>query len=90
MKKSEILFTNILAEHTNGEFDVVTEDENGYVFYEVKFKKTPVTDEIIEKEISQVEATGLNCYKYAFISRSGFDCQHRDNVKLIALDEMFE
>ena len=78
------------AEHTNGEFDVVTEDENGYVFYEVKFKKTPVTDEIIEKEISQVEATGLNCYKYAFISRSGFDCQHRDNVKLIALDEMFE
>lgn len=78
------------AEHTNGEFDVVTEDENGYVFYEVKFKKTPVTDEIIEKEISQVEATGLNCYKYAFISRSGFDCQHRDNVKLIAFDEMFE
>lgn len=77
-------------EHTNGEFDVVTEDENGYVFYEVKFKKTPVTDEIIEKEISQVEATGLNCYKYAFISRSGFDCQHRDNVELIALDEMFE
>lgn len=78
------------AEHTNGEFDVVTEDENGYVFYEVKLKKTPVTDEIIEKEISQVEATGLNCYKYAFISRSGFDCQYRDNVKLIALDEMFE
>ena len=65
------------VEHTNGEFDVVTEDENGYIFYEVKFKKTPVTDEIIEKEISQVEATGLNCYKYVFISRSGFSCQQR-------------
>lgn len=77
------------VEHTNGEFDVVTEDENGYVFYEVKFKKTPVTDEIIEKEISQVEATGLNCYKYVFISRSGFSCQQREKVKLVELNELY-
>lgn len=77
------------VEHTNGEFDVVTEDENGYVFYEVKFKKTPVTDEIIEKEINQVEATGLNCYKYVFISRSGFSCQQREKVKLIELNELY-
>ena len=26
-------------------------------------------DEIIDKEIKQVEATGLNCYKYVFISK---------------------
>lgn len=77
------------VEHTNGEFDVVTEDENGYVFYEVKFKKTPVTDEIIEKEINQVEATGLNCYKYVFISRSGFSCQQRKKVKLVELNELY-
>lgn len=77
------------VEHTNGEFDVVTEDENGYVFYEVKFKKTPVTDEIIEKEINQVEATGLNCYKYVFISRSGFSCQQREKIKLIELNELY-
>lgn len=77
------------VEHTNGEFDVVTEDENGYVFYEVKFKKTPVTDEIIEKEINQVEATGLNCYKYVFISRSGFSCQQREKVKLVELNELY-
>ena len=77
------------VEHTNGEFDVVTEDENGYIFYEVKFKKTPVTDEIIEKEINQVEATGLNCYKYVFISRSGFSCQQREKVKLIELNELY-
>ena len=51
------------AERTNGEFDVVTQDELGYVFYEVKFKKTPVTDEIIEKEISQVEANGIKLRK---------------------------
>lgn len=77
------------VEHTNGEFDVVTEDENGYVFYEVKFKKNPVTDEMIEKEISQVQATGLNCYKYAFISRSGFRCETRENVSLIPLDDLY-
>lgn len=77
------------VEHTNGEFDFVTEDENGYVFYEVKFKKTPVTDEIIEKEINQVEATGLNCYKYVFISRSGFSCQQREKIKLIELNELY-
>lgn len=77
------------VEHTNGEFDVVTEDENGYIFYEVKFKKTPVTDEIIEKEINQVEATGLNCYKYVFISRFGFSCQQREKIKLIELNELY-
>ena len=74
---------------TNGEFDIVTEDELGYVFYEVKFKKKPISDEIINEEIAQVKATGLNCYKYVFFSRSGFNCEKRDNVVLIALEEIF-
>lgn len=77
------------AERTNGEFDIVTEDELGYAFYEVKFKKKPVSDEMINEEIEQVKATGLNCYKYVFFSRSGFNCEKRENVVLIALDEMF-
>ena len=58
-------------EHKNGEFDVVTEDEKGYVFYEAKFRKNPITNTIIQNEIKQVNLTGLNCYKYVFISRSG-------------------
>ena len=79
------------SQHTNGEFDVVTEDENGYVFYEVKFRKTPVTDEMIDTEISQVKATGLQCYKYVFISRSGFACrQKRDDVEMINLEELYQ
>ena len=69
------------VERTNGEFDVVTEDEKGYAFYEVKFRNKPITDEVIDKEIKQVEATGLNCYKYVFISKSGFQCKGRDNVE---------
>lgn len=77
------------AEHKNGEFDVVTQDEFGYVFYEVKFKKTPITKAIIDEEISQIRATGLECHKYAFISRSGFNCRKRKNLNLITLDDMY-
>ena len=40
---------------TNGEFDIVTEDESGYVFYEVKFRKKPVSDDMIDEEIEQVK-----------------------------------
>lgn len=76
-------------ERTNGEFDVVTQDEKGYVFYEVKFKNKPVTDEMIDSEINQVKETGLNCYKYAFISRSGFKCKKRNDTELIELKELF-
>ena len=74
---------------TNGEFDIVTEDEKGYGFYEVKFRKKQVSNEVIDEEISQVEATGLNCYKYVFFSRSGFNYDGRDNVRLINLSDIF-
>ncbi len=74
---------------TNGEFDIVSEDELGYIFYEVKFRKKEITDEMIDEEMSQVNATGLNCYKYVFFSRSGFNCKERDNVKFITLDEIY-
>lgn len=77
------------TERTNGEFDIVTEDERGYAFYEVKFRKKPVSDEMINEEIKQVKATGLDCYKYAFFSRSGFNCEKRENVALIAIEEIF-
>ena len=48
-------------EHKNGEFDIVTEDEKGYVFYEVKFKNSPITKSVIDEEISHVQSTGLKC-----------------------------
>ena len=67
-------------EHTNGEFDIVTEDELGFAFYEVKFRKAPVTKSMVENEIAQVDATGLKCYKYVFFSRSGYEEMDFDNV----------
>ncbi len=75
---------------TNGEFDIVSIDEKGYVFYEVKFRKNKISDKIIEEEINQVKLTKLPCYKYVFFSRSGFDVKNAgEDVELIELGEMY-
>jgi hypothetical protein len=75
----------------NGEFDIVTEDEKGYIFYEAKFRKNPIKKSVVEKEIQQVNDTGLNPYKYAFISKSGFESDvNGDNLILISLPELFD
>ena len=73
-----------------GKFDVVTYDPNGYVFYEAKFRKIVIDDKMIEKEIKQVNSTGLNCYKYVFISRSGFKATKREDVSFIELKDFFK
>lgn len=77
-------------EKLNGEFDVVSLDSKGYIFYEAKFRNISINDSMIEKEIGQVSKTKLNCYKYVFISKSGFECKERDNVELINLEELYE
>ena len=83
-------YYDIPSENRNGEFDLVTEDQNGYIFYEVKFRKEPLTQAMIRKEIEQVKATNLNCYKYAFISRSGFHMEPEENMIFIALHELYQ
>ncbi len=75
--------------HKNGEFDIVTLDERGFVFYEAKFRKNPINREMIEEEIKQVKETGLNCYKYVFISKSGFDFDEYSDVELIKINELY-
>ena len=72
----------------NGEFDIVTEDDKGYIFYEVKFKKEKMSKSDVEKEILQVNATNLNCYKYGFFSASGFENEVEDVIKY-TLDDLF-
>lgn len=76
--------------HTNGEFDVVTLDEKGYVFYEVKFRKKKLSKEVIDEEIRQVEATNLNCYRYVFFSRSVFTEDETEKIKQIELGTLYE
>ena len=76
-------------EHTNGEFDIVTEDEKGFVFYEVKFRKSPVTIAMVTEEIEQIKRTNLSCYKYVFFSRSGYEEFEIKNVEKINIEELY-
>ena len=88
-------YYNLPKEKRNGEFDIVTLDPKGYIFYEVKFQSKPLSLKQIEKEIAQVEATGLRCYRYGFISRSGFEeavhaeYKKRKVLLLLPLEELF-
>ena len=74
---------------TNGEFDLVTQDPNGYIFYEVKFRKEPVDRKTIDEEIEQVKRTGLNCYQYWFFSRSGFEVSDASDLVLVDIDDIY-
>ena len=74
---------------TNGEFDIVTQDPEGYIFYEAKFRKAPLTQSMIEQEIEQVKAARLDCYRYGFFSRSGFEFKPSDDMIFITLDDLY-
>ena len=39
MRSAAMYYYDDPVNHTNGKFDIITMDEKGYVFYEVKFKK---------------------------------------------------
>lgn len=73
----------------NGEFDVVSLDENGYIFYEVKYKNKSVNQSMIDEEIEQVKNAGLPCYRYGFVSKSGFEGVHGSDLLLYALDDLY-
>ena len=75
---------------TNGEFDIVTQDDKGYIFYEAKFRKEPITESKVKEEIMQISKSGLECYKYGFISKSGFDCEEADDRILISLSDIYK
>ena len=59
---------------TNGQFDCVLKEKDGYDFYEVKFYEKPMSKSECEEEEKQVRAlTGLSCKKIGFICSEGFD-----------------
>ena len=78
------------VEKRNGEFDIVTLDDQGYIFYEAKFRKEPVTESIVQNEIRQVKQTSLTCYRYGFFSRAGFTCEQEADRILIELSELYK
>jgi len=78
------------ATRTNGEFDIVTEDPNGYIAYEAKFRKEPLSTSVVQEEIRQIQRSGLNCYRYGFFSRSGYKTVPEENMRFITLEQIYE
>ena len=76
-------------EKTNGEFDIVTLDSKGYIFYEAKFKNEPVNQKMVEYEMHQVNDSPLSCYQYGFFSKSGFTPEVK-NVTAITLEDLYQ
>lgn len=81
------------ANHKNGEYDVVTENDNSYIFYEAKFRNEKLDKNLIWKEIQQVNSTGLVCNKYGFFSKSGYneiDENHKKQLILYELGDLYK
>lgn len=81
------------ANHKNGEFDVVTENDNSYIFYEAKFRDSEIDKNLIWNEIQQVNSTGLVCSKYGFFSKSGYkeiDEAYKKQLILYELKELYK
>ena len=73
----------------NGQFDVVTLDKKGYIFYEVKYQNKPIDNDVINKEIIQLNKLNMNYYNLGFVSKSGFNLSENNNYILIDLKDMF-
>ena len=83
-------YYDLPKERRNGEFDVVTFDDLGYISYEAKFKIHPMSKAQIEQEIAQVQASPLLANRFGFISRSGFEgVTPRENLMLFTLDDLY-
>lgn len=74
---------------TNGQFDIVTFDNNGYVFYEVKYTNEKINNTIINNEIKQLEKINIPYYNLGFISKNGFNINNNNNYTLITLEDIY-
>lgn len=76
--------------HTNGEFDVVTLNKEGYDFYEVKYTAKPITDTIITEEKYQLEQAGIEYNRIGFFSRNGYNISEPEKYILYSLDDLYK
>lgn len=68
----------------------MTKDRLGYIFYECKYKNKKDTKQVVDEEIKQVQDTGLQCYRYGFFSKSGFEEGLDSEIVTIGLDEVYQ
>ena len=53
-------------------------------------KSQPVTYGMIQKEIMQVNQTGLLCHRYGFFSKSGFKGEIPEDIFCRTLDDLYK
>lgn len=75
----------------NRQFDVVTEDDNGYIAYECKYIDSPIDNNVINEEIYQASTTpGIKFYKLGFIAKRGFASQvDKTKYNLFTLEDFY-
>lgn len=74
----------------NGQFDVVGKCQQGYIFFECKYKKSKVNDSVISQEIEQVYKTNLNPVQFGFFSKSGFDLSKKYDYYFYTLEDLYK
>lgn len=79
-----------LRNKTNGQFDCVLKNADGYDFFEVKYYDSPMSRKECEKEELQVRAVAeVACRSVGFVCSSGFDFKSR-KYRLITGKEIYE
>lgn len=73
---------------TNVQFDVVTYDKLGYIFYEVKYTDSLLNKHIVNEEICQLGKFNLNYHNLGFVSKTGFINVSSD-YNLITLNDIY-
>lgn len=77
-------------EKVNGEFDLVTKDQKGYIVYEVKYTNKKINEAVVTKLKEQLARCKVSYYKMGFISKSGFELKNEQDYKLFSLKKIYE
>ena len=72
----------------NHEYDIVTKDKNGYIYYECKYINTPVDEETVNNTILNADNSSFNFYSYGFFSRNGYK-KKKSSIAMYALDDLY-
>lgn len=73
---------------TNGQFDVVTYDPLGYIFYEVKYTNSLIDERVVSEGKKQLQKANINYYNLGFVSKTGFTNISKE-YHLITLNDIY-
>lgn len=76
-------------EKINGEFDLVSKDNKGYIVYEAKYINRKIVDKEIDWVKKQLEKGKVEYYKLGFFSREGFEISNPEDYYLKTLRDLY-